>query len=216
LRNLGCNTEGFYKWWLQHIPYFKGTDSSGHYNNWWKYIVDYPSVAGSTSISTNINDSLSGVIKSTVNWITGNSLNNPTVISGKVSLNNNSKSIAESTIVTLHTSKTDTGLSSGKLSDDGKYVFVGLDSTKTYIVKAWARTADGKLYQNQPCTFTDSAFDCTVKPGHVKNLNIDIGAQGIRNILDKGQESTTAVFNKWESLPVIGPILYKYIISAFE
>jgi hypothetical protein len=36
----GCTGEGFYDWWLGHLPYFLGK-SNGHWNNWWWYVMDY-------------------------------------------------------------------------------------------------------------------------------------------------------------------------------
>lgn len=39
-----CTELGFMKWWLGHLPHFKGLNSNPsdlHLNNWWYYIVDY-------------------------------------------------------------------------------------------------------------------------------------------------------------------------------
>lgn len=36
----GCNTRGYLKWWLNHLPRAEGT-TDGKLNNWWRYVVDY-------------------------------------------------------------------------------------------------------------------------------------------------------------------------------
>lgn len=36
----GCDQYGFLKWWMYNLPANSGM-SSGYYNNWWKYIVEY-------------------------------------------------------------------------------------------------------------------------------------------------------------------------------
>ncbi len=36
------NHEGYMKWWLGHMPHFKGMNpADGKLNNWWHYVVDY-------------------------------------------------------------------------------------------------------------------------------------------------------------------------------
>jgi len=34
----GCNEEGYYQWYLDHIPHLAG-ESNGHPNNWWPLIA---------------------------------------------------------------------------------------------------------------------------------------------------------------------------------
>ncbi len=35
----GCSGEGYYTWWLMHLPTGEGKDEKGRFNNWWQYII---------------------------------------------------------------------------------------------------------------------------------------------------------------------------------
>jgi hypothetical protein len=38
----GCNHLGYMKWWLSHLPHFRGINpKDGKLNNWWLYVVHY-------------------------------------------------------------------------------------------------------------------------------------------------------------------------------
>ena len=36
----GCSTQGFFKYWLRHLPAFAGVAPDGTSNDWWQYIID--------------------------------------------------------------------------------------------------------------------------------------------------------------------------------
>lgn len=136
----------------------------------------------------------------------------PTSISGKMKVNNTTGAQVEAVFVTLHTDKNDrVGISYIPVQNE-TYNFDGLED-KPYVIKAWARTADGRWYQNKLCGFVSD--ECSVKPGETKTLTIDIGEQGLRYFLTKTQEFTLKSVGSIRNIPVIGPFLEIFVISAF-
>ncbi len=142
---------------------------------------------------------------------------NPSGVSGKVQINNSINKPVGAIYVVLYTDKNDIA---GPRADarGGTYSFDGLEF-KEYKLKAWVRTSDGAWYQNKSCTPIGGDYDCTVKPGQTKNLEVDIGPQGLRGVYIKTQEiSQNLVQNigrTLENLPVVGTFFQIFIISAF-
>lgn len=142
----------------------------------------------------------------------------PTSISGKVKVSNTTGVQVEAVFVTLHADQNDrVGISSVPVQNE-TYNFDGLED-KPYVIKAWARTADGNWYQNKSCTATGDDYDCSVKPGEKKNLEVDIGAQGLRAFYIKTREISQNAFqtvgNFVINIPVVGPLIYMSVISGF-
>lgn len=141
----------------------------------------------------------------------------PTAISGKVKINNSTnKSVFSSYVVLYDENKQALEPTANALS--GSYSFNGLTS-QDYIVKAWVRTTDGSWYQNNPCTPVGDDYDCRVKPGQTKDLAVDIGPQGPRALFLKAQDTSQNfvrnIKQTVENLPIIGPFIQIFIISAF-
>ncbi|MEI7653240.1 MAG: hypothetical protein WCJ70_03100 [bacterium] len=36
----GCTSDGYYRWWMRHLPQKAGQDASGRLNDWWLYLID--------------------------------------------------------------------------------------------------------------------------------------------------------------------------------
>ncbi|MFQ6674793.1 MAG: Ig-like domain-containing protein [Fidelibacterota bacterium] len=49
-----CSHLGYMRWWLEHLPRFKGV-TDGVLNNWWHYIVDYEGAVDAASLSIGSN-----------------------------------------------------------------------------------------------------------------------------------------------------------------
>lgn len=183
------------------------------------FVVNFPQNTSETFQQTSSSNPLAAGFQQVVNWIKPKSVQEqkPTSISGKVKVNNSTGVEIDSVAVLLYTNKDDQEpLKANAIS--GEYSFENLEGDQ-YIVKAWVRDVNGKWYQNKSCTPTGDPYDCVVKPGEKKNLEVDIGAQGLRAVFIRTQSTSQnivqTVGNFVNNLPVVGPIIQMFLISAF-
>lgn len=139
-------------------------------------------------------------------------------IRGVVKINNNNETVVEKIFVALYRDQNDQDPIIGVVDTNGEYIFSGMEE-RNYIIKAWARDTNGQWYQNQSCTLLGDPYDCVVKASEVKNLEIDIGAQRLRNLLTEIQETSKNVVETAETfvnnVPIVGPLVKMFLISAF-
>lgn len=135
----------------------------------------------------------------------------PTSISGKVRVNNSTFASVEKVMVALYSDKEASSASLlqetqvNLTNKEGTFEFGNLENKEYYLV-AFARTSGNKVYSSEKAT---------AKIGQKVNLTINIGEQGLRYTLKKTQELGTTARARLSTLPVVGPFIEMFIISAF-
>ena len=135
----------------------------------------------------------------------------PTSLSGKVRVNNSTFASVEKVMVTLYSDKeasensllqeTQVNLT----NKEGTFEFGNLENKEYYLV-AFARTSGNEVYSSEKAT---------AKVGQKVNLTINIGEQGLRYAIKMTQELGTTLRTQISGIPVVGPFIEMFIISAF-
>ncbi len=141
----------------------------------------------------------------------------PLTISGQIKINNTLGVLVDQVQVLLYENPNDQHPKTAEISNN-QYVFTDLEENKNYIIKAWAKV-NNDWYQNTSCSLANDPYDCIVKTGDKKNLEIDIGPQGLNlavsQIQKNSQKLASGINQLISNIPVVGPLINMFFISAF-